>query len=124
MVEITEEFKVRFNRAIERKNIKPADLSRQTGISESTISQYRSGYSKPKDKRLVILANALGVDPTWLMGIDAPDRGEELRAAYIKKARRKRYDRLFSYLDRLSDKDIDMLTDMAKRLSGEVDNGD
>ena len=109
MVEITEDFSVRFNEALEQKNIKPADLSRQTGISEATISQYRSGYSKPKDKRLVAIANVLDVDAAWLMGIDT---------------REKRYGELFSYLDHLSDKDIDMITYVARRLCGEARNGD
>lgn len=72
MVEIKESFKTRLEKALEYRQVKPVDLSRVTGISESTISQYRSGYSKPKDERLVIIANALHVDPAWLMGIDVP----------------------------------------------------
>ena len=72
MVEIKEEFRNRLEAALAHNNMKPVDLAKATGISESTISQYRSGYSKPKDKRLVVIANALHVDPTWLMGIDVP----------------------------------------------------
>lgn len=72
MLEIKETFNKRLNKALEDNNMKPADLARVTGISEATISQYRSGYSKPKDKRLVQLANALHVDPSWLMGLDVP----------------------------------------------------
>ena len=72
MVEIKEEFKKRLEKALTQNNMKPVELSRATGISEATISQYRSGYSKPKDKRLVLIANALHVDPAWLMGVDVP----------------------------------------------------
>lgn len=72
MVKIKEEFKNRLDKALEYNNMKPVDLARLTNLSESTISQYRSGYSKPKDKRLVEIANALHVDPTWLMGVDVP----------------------------------------------------
>ena len=48
------------------------ELSEKTGISESTLSQYKGGYSKPKDKRLALLANALEVAPAWLMGLNVP----------------------------------------------------
>lgn len=72
MVEIKEEFRARLEKALDYKDMKPAELAKATDISEATISQYRSGYSKPKDQRLVNIANALGVDPAWLMGLDVP----------------------------------------------------
>ena len=72
MVEIKEEFRTRLERALEYNDMKPVDLAKLTGIAEATISQYRSGYSKPKDKRLVKIANVLHVDPAWLMGLDVP----------------------------------------------------
>lgn len=72
MIQIKEEFKYRLERALSIREIKPADLARATDISEATISQYRSGYSKPKDTRLVKIANYLRVDPSWLMGLDVP----------------------------------------------------
>lgn len=72
MVEIKEEFKIRFQKALDSRNMKPIDIAKKTGISESTISQYRSGYSKPKKERLVLIADALGVNPAWLMGLEAP----------------------------------------------------
>lgn len=72
MINVVSTFKDRFNQALEIRNILPADLSRKTKISESTISQYRSGYAKPKEEKLAILSNALAVNPTWLMGLDVP----------------------------------------------------
>lgn len=70
MIEIKEDFKYRLEKALAYANMKPIDLAHRTGISEATISQYRSGYSKPKDKRLVMIANCLNVNPSWLMGLD------------------------------------------------------
>lgn len=72
MIRIEESFRDRFNHAMRMSDMSAAELSRKTGISESTLSQYRSGYAKPKNERLVKLANALGVDPSWLMGLDVP----------------------------------------------------
>ena len=66
----TAQFKDRLNEALNMRNMKAADLHRRTGISESTISQYRSGYAEPKKKKLGIIATALDVNPAWLMGLE------------------------------------------------------
>lgn len=72
MIELKESFKDRLEKALEKREMKPVDLSKATGISEPTISQYRSGYAKPKEKKHLLIANALHVDPSWLMGMDVP----------------------------------------------------
>lgn len=80
MVEIKEEFKDRLAKALEYADMTAAELSRKTKISESTLSQYKSGYARPKDDRLLIIANALGVRPSWLMGLDTEMTEEEFFA--------------------------------------------
>ena len=66
-------FQSRFEMALDMAHMSAVELSRKTGISESTISQYRSGYSRPRaTDRIFILASALGVDPSWLAGFDTP----------------------------------------------------
>lgn len=74
----TDSFKNRLDYAMKLRNIKAAELSRRTGISEATISQYKSGYAEPKRKKLGILADALNVSPAWLMGLDVPIHAEEI----------------------------------------------
>lgn len=69
-------FRRRFETALQQSGMTAAELSKKTGISEATISQYRSGYSKPKKERGEILAAALHVDPAWLMGYDTPAQPE------------------------------------------------
>lgn len=85
MIEIVSTFKERFNKALTIRNIKPVELSEKTGISESTISQYRSGYAKPKDDKLAILSNALNVNPVWLLGLNVPMDEEEQRKRIIEQ---------------------------------------
>ena len=72
MIKKIEEFNVRLDKALSLRDMKPVELSKKTGISESTISQYRSGYAKPKENKLTIIADALNVNPVWLMGLDVP----------------------------------------------------
>lgn len=72
MIKKIAEFKDRLNQALSIKNMKPVELAAKTSISESTISQYRSGYAKPKEEKLAKISAALDVNPTWLMGLDVP----------------------------------------------------
>ena len=72
MIKKIEEFKDRLNKALELRDMRAVDITAKTGISEATISQYRSGYAKPKSDKLQLLSDALDVNPTWLMGLDVP----------------------------------------------------
>ena len=72
MIKKIEEFKDRFNKALSMRDMRAVEVTAKTGISEATISQYRSGYAKPKADKLQILADCLDVNPTWLMGLDVP----------------------------------------------------
>ena len=82
MLEMVSSFKERYNLALSIRNIKAIEISEKTGISESTLSQYKGGYSKPKDKRLYKIAEVLNVTPEWLMGLNVP-MDEEERAKKI-----------------------------------------
>lgn len=62
----------RISYALSVRGMKPVDLVNKTGISKASISQYISGYSIPKADRIFVMAKALGVDESWLMGFDAP----------------------------------------------------
>ena len=72
MIKKIEEFKDRLNKALSLRDMRAVDVTAKTGISEATISQYRSGYAKPKSDKLQLLSDALDVNPTWLMGLDVP----------------------------------------------------
>lgn len=70
MLVIREAFRIRLDKALDAANMKPIDLAKATGFSESTVSQYRSGRATPNGDRLKVLAKALHVSPAWLMGLD------------------------------------------------------
>ena len=70
MIEKVSTFKQRLNEAMSLRNIRAVDLSKKTHISESTISQYRSGYAEPKEDKLAKIADALQANPAWLMGLN------------------------------------------------------
>ena len=72
MTKVVAKFNDRLNEAIEKRGIRPVDLANKADIPEATISQYRSGYAKPKYERIVRIADALNVSLMWLMGGDVP----------------------------------------------------
>lgn len=108
-MEKVESFRNRLNYAMDLRNIKAAELSRRTGISEATISQYRSGYTEPKRKKLGILADALNVSPAWLMGLDVPMHADEIININNRIVEEKKHPsdetelRLIEYYRRLTD---------------------
>lgn len=62
----------RLREAMDLRQIKQADLSRITGIGKSSISTYLSGEYEPKQINTYKLAQALNVNPSWLLGNDIP----------------------------------------------------
>lgn len=71
------DFKDRLNEALEMRNMKPADLSKKTGIGEGAISQYRKGAYRAKQWNIDKMARALNVSPSWLMGTTDDPRGND-----------------------------------------------
>lgn len=51
------------------KGFRPIDLHNATGISRPVISEYLSGKYEPKQKNIYRIAMALGVKPSYLLGV-------------------------------------------------------
>ncbi len=67
------DFQKRFQQALDNAGINCAELSRMTGISQGTLSNYKLGKYAPKQNGIYIIATALHVSPAWLMGYDEED---------------------------------------------------
>lgn len=65
---MSNEFSKRLKAAIQESGLSQSELCARTGISKSAMSQYLSGAFVPKQNRLYILSQALGVNVAWLMG--------------------------------------------------------
>ena len=62
----------RLAEAMQAARKKQIDLSRETGLSHSTISRYLSGAVEPRQTATHKLAVALNVSEMWLWGYDVP----------------------------------------------------
>ena len=65
-------FSNRLNTAMRIRNIKAAELSAKTGIAKSSLSEYINGRYEAKQDGVYLLAKALDVNESWLMGLDVP----------------------------------------------------
>ena len=77
------EFAARLKRYMDRAGLRAVDLSRATGISGGTLSEYLKGKYVPKQIKLYKIAEALHTTPAVLMG--ATDFSE--MAKFIKERR-------------------------------------
>lgn len=60
----------RLDIALAMAKMRPIDLSKKTGLSQSAISNYRSDFCKPKLDKVALIAEALNVSPSWLIGYE------------------------------------------------------
>lgn len=65
-----EKFRERLIKIMNEKDIKQPELSLMTGITQSSISDYINGKYSPKQDKIDLLAKALGVSPTYLLGYE------------------------------------------------------
>lgn len=58
----------RFKQLLDEKHIKVSQVSRETGIAPSTLSDWKNGKSTPKYDKMKRIAEYFNVDVEWLSG--------------------------------------------------------
>lgn len=107
-----EDFRFRLCKALQIREMKPVRLVELTQIPMSSISQYMSGYANPKIDRIDKIAEALNINPAWLLGYDVPMEKDDIekQAKVLADIARspEMMKRIMAYMS-LSDKDKKML---------------
>lgn len=67
----------RIKKALSIRSMTQSELCRKTKIATSAMSEYVKGLYDPKQDKIYIMAQALNVDPVWLMGFDVPMEKED-----------------------------------------------
>ena len=65
------------------KGLTQKELAMKSGVAEITIRQYESGKRIPKSIQLLCVADALGVSPFKLYGINEPDTFNNGRISFL-----------------------------------------
>lgn len=68
----------RLQDALDRKGMTPAELSKQSGVSKASISQYLNGSHVPSNISSAKMAEVLGVNALWLMGFELPETNYDI----------------------------------------------
>lgn len=74
-----------FAKLLEEKNLKAADVSRETGISSTVFSEWKKGKSKPNTEKLLKIAKTLNVSVEFLSGESTIVRCPECGLEYNKE---------------------------------------
>ncbi len=101
------EFKDRFNQAVAMSGKTRAQISRETGITQSLLYYYSIGRNDPKQSYVQLLAKSLGVSVDWLVTGIEPNSEALLVESYKRLPEDKQKDllRYARYLEALEDKE-------------------
>ena len=64
---MSNDFSSRLREALIKADMSASDLSRNSGVGKSDISNYLNNKYLPKQDKVYLLAKALNVNPGWLM---------------------------------------------------------
>lgn len=106
---------------LKEKNISQKQFSEETGISQSTISEWKSKGTNPSSEKIMIICKVLNVKPEWLLsGVEnTTNKRNKLDWYVIEKGtdmgfiieqynnmNEKQRDRLMGYIDAIRDKEV------------------
>ena len=121
-----ESFAVRLQKALDKNNMKPIELSNKTKISKSLISKYLAGISNAKENNLSLIAEILHTNEAWLMGYDVPmDLNDNSKQKIFKEHDSPildKYAMLFDKMGDLSEEDQKMILNVTESIINEIDN--
>ncbi len=64
--------KHRLKELINTLGISQTEFCRRCGLNKSALSNYLNGDREPRQDKLVLIADAFRISPSWLMGYDVP----------------------------------------------------
>lgn len=66
-----------FEKLCRAKNVRPADISKATGIATATLTSWKKGVYTPKQDKLQKIADYFGVTIEYLMTGEEPSKEEK-----------------------------------------------
>ena len=98
----------KFRELCDKKGVSPYRISQETGITQSTFSDWKNGRSVPKQDKLKKIADFFGVDVAYFY-----DNNEENRGYYVDNKTKEIAQQIFD------NKDLRLLFDAAKDASSD-----
>ena len=110
-----------YQKLLDSRNLKNADISRATGISNMTLSDWKRGKSTPKQDKLQKIADYFGVSIEYLMTGKEPTIDSSTQGYYIDEETARTAQEIYNndkiLFDVYNTVDKERLVDFAKKLA-------
>ena len=110
-----------YQKLLDSRNLKNADISRATGISNMTLSDWKRGKSTPKQDKLQKIADYFGVSIEYLMTGKEPTIDSSNQGYYIDEETARTAQEIYNndkiLFDVYNTVDKERLVDFAKKLA-------
>ena len=112
-----------YQKLLDEKGLKNADVARATGISNMTLSDWKRGKSVPKSDKMRKIAEYLNVSVDYLMTGKETEFTAEMAEIDLDLSQMNERIKLYALkLSKLSKSDQDTIMSLIDRMSGEVEN--
>lgn len=110
-----------YQKLLDSRNLKNADISRATGISNMTLSDWKRGKSTPKQDKLQKIADYFGVSIEYLMTGKEPTIDAAAQGYYVDEETARTAQEIYNndkiLFDVYNTVDKERLVDFAKKLA-------
>ena len=112
-----------YQRLLDEKGLKNADVARATGISNMTLSDWKRGKSVPKSDKMQKIAEFLNVTEDYLRTGKEMEFTAEMAEIDLELSQMKERIKLYALkMSKLSKSDQDTIMSLIDRMNGEVEN--
>lgn len=96
-------FSERLKQALNERGMKPIELSELTGISKSSISDWINGKYEAKSDKILLIAKALNVNESFLIGLQVPMDNDTKKLNQEKNINNKTVSELIEIMNKLDE---------------------
>ena len=100
-----------FMQLLQNKGLTPYEISKQTGVSQATLSEWKLGKSTPRPKTLKKLADYLGVSVSYLKGEPEIEKTPDTEVSEARQQAIRLYESLNAEGKAAADKYLQFLLD-------------
>ena len=112
-----------YQRLLDEKGLKNADVARATGISNMTLSDWKRGKSVPKSDKMQKIAEFLNVTEDYLRTGKEMEFTAGMAEIDLELSQMKERIKLYALkMSKLSKSDQDTIMSLIDRMNGEVEN--
>lgn len=72
-----------FAKLLKEKGVTPYQVSKATGVAQSSLSDWKNGRSKPKYEKMLAISDYFGVSVDYLLGNEPKEKNARRSGRYL-----------------------------------------